>query len=169
MEYMLLIYNDENAWATLPDPERNAIIREYFDLTDEMRDGGVHITGAPLQPTTAGSTVRIRDGEQLITDGPFAETKEQLGGYFLIEADSDEEARAWAGKIPAARYGSIEVGQCWRLVRRLQRGSRGVGTALGRGAVPTVSSKAEGSGRVTLAVSPGGPQGRKCSASSTQP
>ena len=109
MEYMLLIYNDENAWATLPDPERNSIIREYFDLTDEMRDHGVYITGAPLQPTTASSTVRIRDDEQLITDGPFAETKEQLGGYFLIEVDSDEEARAWAGKIPAARYGSIEV------------------------------------------------------------
>jgi hypothetical protein len=109
MEYMLLIYNDENAWATLPDPERNSIIREYFDLTDEMRDHGVYITGAPLQPTTAGSTVRIRDDEQLVTDGPFAETKEQLGGYFLIEADSDEEARAWAVKIPAARYGSIEV------------------------------------------------------------
>jgi hypothetical protein len=109
MEYMLLIYNDENAWATLPDPERNSIIREYFDLTDEMRDHGVYITGAPLQPTTAGSTVRIRDDEQLVTDGPFAETKEQLGGYFLIEADSDEEARAWAAKIPAARYGSIEV------------------------------------------------------------
>ena len=109
MEYMLLIYNDENAWASLPDSERNSIIREYFDLTGEMRDHGVYITGAPLQPTTAGSTVRIRDDEQLVTDGPFAETKEQLGGYFLIEADSDEEARAWAAKIPAARYGSIEV------------------------------------------------------------
>jgi hypothetical protein len=67
------------------------------------------VTGAPLQPTTTGSTVRIRDDEQLVTDGPFAETKEQLGGFFLIEADSDEEARGWAGRIPAARYGSIEV------------------------------------------------------------
>ena len=108
-EYMLLIYSDEKAWSGLPDPERNAIIREYFALTSEMRDHGVYITGAPLQRTTTGSTVRIRDDEQLVTDGPFAETKEQLGGYFLIEADSDEEARAWAGRIPAARYGSIEV------------------------------------------------------------
>ena len=74
-----------------------------------MRDHGVYITGAPLEPTTAGTTVRIRDDEQFVADGPFAETKEQLGGYFLIEADSDEEARAWAAKIPAVRYGSVEV------------------------------------------------------------
>ena len=109
MEYMLLIYNHENAWASLPDSERNSILLEYVDLTEEMRDHGVYITGAPLEPTTAGTTVRIRDDEQFVADGPFAETKEQLGGYFLIEADSDEEARAWAAKIPAVRYGSVEV------------------------------------------------------------
>jgi hypothetical protein len=109
MEYMLLIYDNEQKWEKLPDEERNAIIREYFALTNEMRDHGIYITGAPLRPTMTASTVRIRDDEQLVTDGPFAETKEQLAGYFLIEAESDEEARAWAAKIPAARYGSIEV------------------------------------------------------------
>jgi hypothetical protein len=109
MEYMLLIYTDEKRWASLADDERNAIIGEYYALTNELRDHGSYVTGAPLQPTTTASTVRIRDEERFVTDGPFAETKEQLGGYFLIEADSDDEAHAWAAKIPAARYGSVEV------------------------------------------------------------
>jgi hypothetical protein len=109
MEYMLLIYTDEQAWASLPDDERKTIIGEYFALTDEMRNHGIYVTGAPLMPTTTASTVRVRDDEQLVTDGPFAETKEQLGGYFLIEVESNDEARTWAAKIPAARYGSIEV------------------------------------------------------------
>jgi hypothetical protein len=109
VEYMLLIYTNEHEWANLPDDERNAIIRQYFGLTNEMRDHGVYITGAPLQPTATATTVRIREDEHLVTDGPFAETKEQLGGYFLIEADSDQEAQEWAAKIPAVRYGSIEV------------------------------------------------------------
>jgi hypothetical protein len=109
MEFMLLIYTDEKRWAALPEDERNAIKGEYFALTEEMRDHGVYVTGAPLESTASASSVRIRDDEQLVTDGPFAETKEQLGGYFLIEAGSDGEARAWAAKIPAARYGTIEV------------------------------------------------------------
>ncbi|HEX6701773.1 MAG TPA: YciI family protein, partial [Gaiellaceae bacterium] len=109
MQYMLLIYNDERAWASLAEDERSAIVREYFALTDELREHGAYVAGAPLQPTTAARTIRVRDGEQLATDGPFTETKEQLGGYYLIDAESDDEAAAWAAKIPAARYGSIEV------------------------------------------------------------
>jgi hypothetical protein len=109
MEYLLFIYDDEKAWATLSDQERNAVIREYSALTNEMRDYCVYVMGAPLQPTTTASTVRIRDDEQLVTEGRSAETNEQLGGYFLIEAESEEEARAWAAKVPAARYGSVEV------------------------------------------------------------
>jgi hypothetical protein len=109
MQYMLLIYNDETAWASLSEEERAPILQEYFALTDELREQGSYVAGAPLQPTGTASTVRIRDQEQLVTDGPFAETKEQLGGYFLIDAESDDEAREWAAKIPAARYGSIEV------------------------------------------------------------
>jgi hypothetical protein len=109
MEYMLLIFSNEQEWASMPEGERNALIGEYFALTDEMRDHGVYITGAPLKPTTTASTVRIRDDEQLVTDGPYVETKEQLGGYFIVEVDSDDEARAWAAKIPAARYGVVEV------------------------------------------------------------
>ena len=109
MQYMLLIYNDEQAWARLSDEERNGFIREYFGLTNELREKGSYVNGAPLQPTATAITMRIRDDEQLVTDGPFAETKEQLGGFFLVEADSLDEALAWAAKIPAARYGSVEV------------------------------------------------------------
>jgi hypothetical protein len=109
MQYMLLLYNDEVAWAALSEDERTAIRREYFALTDELQENGAYVAAAPLQPTTTSATVRIRHGEHLVTDGPFAETKEQLGGYFLIDVDSDDEARAWAAKAPAARYGSVEV------------------------------------------------------------
>src|SRR3982751_3107485 len=109
MHYMLLIYNDERAWASLAEDERNAIVQEYFALTNELHEHGAYVAGAPLQPTTTATTVRLRDGEQLSTDGPFAETKEQLGGYYLIEAESIDEAIAHAAKIPSARLGSIEV------------------------------------------------------------
>jgi hypothetical protein len=109
MQYMLLTYTDEQAWAALAEDERGAIVREYFALTAELQAAGAYVAGAPLQATDTASTIRVRDGDQLVTDGPFAETKEQLGGYFLIDVDSDDEAREWAAKIPAARYGSIEV------------------------------------------------------------
>jgi hypothetical protein len=109
VEYMLLIYTDEEAWTRLSDEERAPIIQEYFALTNELREKGRYVAGSPLQPTASANTVRIRDGERVVTDGPFAETKEQLGGYFLVDAESVEEALEWAAKIPAARYGSIEV------------------------------------------------------------
>jgi hypothetical protein len=108
-QYLLLIYDDEKAWASMPEEERSGIIREYFALTGELREKGSYVGGAPLHPTSTATTVRIRDGEQVVTDGPFAETKEQLGGYFLIDADSVDEALEAAARIPAARYGSIEV------------------------------------------------------------
>jgi hypothetical protein len=106
---MLLIYSDEEAWARMSDEERHPIIEEYFALSNELREKGRYVAGAPLQSTATANTVRIRDDERVVTDGPFAETKEQLGGYFLVEADSVEEALDWAAKIPAAHYGSIEV------------------------------------------------------------
>src|SRR5207237_2321103 len=109
MQYLLLIYNDEQAWASRPEDERDAIVRQYLELAQELRERGSYLGGAPLRPTTTATTVRVRDGEQVVTDGPFAETKEQLGGFFLIEAGSAEEAAAWAAKVPAARYGAIEV------------------------------------------------------------
>jgi hypothetical protein len=109
MQYLLLLYRDEQSWADLPPEERDVIVREYYALTAEMRDRGVYETGAPLRPTTTATTVRVRDDELVVTDGPFAETKEQLGGFFLIEVDSVAEAQSWAAKVPVARHGSVEV------------------------------------------------------------
>ena len=109
MEYLLLIYHDEERWANRPEEERRAIVAEYFALTSELREKGRYVGGERLDASSTAATVRVRDGEQVVTDGPFTETKEQLGGFFRIEADSLEEELEWAAKIPAARYGSIEV------------------------------------------------------------
>ena len=109
MQYMLLIYTDEQIWASVSDEERREIVGEYYALRDELQDEDRFVAGAPLESVTTASSVRVKDGKPIITDGPFAETKEQLGGYFLIEADSPDEAQRWAAKIPAARYGTVEV------------------------------------------------------------
>jgi hypothetical protein len=109
MQYMLLIYDDEQAWANMPEAERNGVYGEYGAFTNELREQGALVAAGQLEPTAAATTTRVRKGDQLVTDGPFAETKEQLGGYYLIEAESLDEALEWAAKIPSARYGSIEV------------------------------------------------------------
>jgi hypothetical protein len=109
MQYMLLIYNDEAAWENVSREEGEKITGEYFAYTNELREAGAFVAGDPLQPTRTATTVRVRDDEQLVTDGPFAETKEQLGGYYIIEAESLDEAIEWAAKIPGSRSGSIEV------------------------------------------------------------
>jgi hypothetical protein len=109
MQYMLLIYDDEQAWAGLSEDERNGLYAEYGAFTNEVRERGVLVGADQLQPTSAATTVRVRKGDQLVTDGPFAETKEQLGGYYLVDVESLDEALEWAAKLPSARYGSIEV------------------------------------------------------------
>ena len=109
MQYMLLIYSQEDDWAKLSDDERGRWMKDYGDYTEELRSAGAMVAGDALQPTSNATTVRVRDGEALITDGPFAETKEQLGGYYLIEADTLDEATAWAAKLPGSRHGSVEV------------------------------------------------------------
>jgi hypothetical protein len=109
MQYMLLIYDDEVQWEQLDDDERQGIIGEYFAYTNELRERGAYVAGDPLQPTRTATTVRVRNDEQIVTDGPFAETKEQLGGYYIVEAESLDEAIEWAAKIPSSRLGSIEV------------------------------------------------------------
>ncbi len=109
MQYMLLIYDDEKQWAEMPEERGRELMGEYFAYTEELRQAGAFIAGDPLQPTSTATTVRVAAGETLTTDGPFAETKEQLGGYYLVDVDSEEEALEWAAKIPSARYGTIEV------------------------------------------------------------
>jgi hypothetical protein len=109
MQYLLLFYRDDQWRAGLSDDELAALNQEYMALHDEMVASGVYVAAAPLRPTETATTVRVRDEEMIVTDGPFAETKEQLGGFFLIDVDSVDEARAWAARVPAARTGSIEV------------------------------------------------------------
>jgi hypothetical protein len=107
--YMLLIYDDPSAWQSMSEEQQNAVMGEYFAYTQELRDAGAFVAGDALQPTATAKSVRLRDGETLTTDGPFAETKETLGGYYLIDVETDEEAQEWAAKIPSARFGTVEV------------------------------------------------------------
>ena len=107
MQYLLLIYDDEKRWTQLGKPDYGSELQEYRAFGKEFAKA---IQGGnALQPTATAKTVRVRDGKPLATDGPFAETKEQLGGYYLVEASSADEAIGIAAKIPGARYGSIEV------------------------------------------------------------
>lgn len=109
MQYLLLIHDDEAAWGRMSDEERERMSAEYFAFTQELKDAGVHVAGDALHSANEAVSVRVRDGETLVTDGPFAETREQLGGYYLVDVESAEDAAAWAAKIPSARIGTIEV------------------------------------------------------------
>lgn len=109
MKYMLLIYHDEQQFIGLTEDERQEIYREYRALREELTSNGKFVTGSQLQPASSARTITVRDGKQMATDGPFAETKEQLGGYFLIEAKTIREAEEIAAKIPSARTGKVEV------------------------------------------------------------
>ena len=106
MKYMLLIYTDEEAWT---DEERQHCYAESTELTHELNDRGQYISANPLQPVAAATSVRVRNGKPIMTDGPFAETREQLGGYFLVEAKDLNEALSIAARIPGARKGTVEV------------------------------------------------------------
>jgi len=109
MQYMLLIYSQESGWENLSDEAQATTMKAYRDFTEELRGAGAMVAGDRLQPIANATTVRVRDGEQLVTDGPYAETKEQLGGYYLIEADSLDDAIEWATKLPGSHHGSVEV------------------------------------------------------------
>jgi len=109
MKYMLLIYEEEKAWERMPEAERNAIFGQYMSFTEDIKKKGQYVAGDALQPTQTATTVRLRQNKTLKTDGPFAETKEQLGGYYIVEAKNLDEAIAIASRIPAAAMGSIEV------------------------------------------------------------
>jgi hypothetical protein len=111
MKYMLLIYDDEKIWAAMPEAERQKIFGEYMQFSKDVQESGHYKSGAPLQPTSKATSVKVRNGKRLVTDGPFAETREQLGGYYLVEAkDSGRSHRhrregsvgkAWHDRDPA--------------------------------------------------------------------
>ena len=113
MRYMCLIYGDEAARPAEGSPESGQIMGEYYAYGDQISKAGVFKSGEALLPVATATTVRVRDGKTMTTDGPFAETKEQLGGYYLLDCKDLDEAIAWAAKIPDARNGSVEVRPVW--------------------------------------------------------
>ena len=115
MQYMLLIYGNESAMQSRPKEEMGQVMGAYQAYTEAMQQAGVFKEGAPLQPSATATTVRIADGKAQVLDGPYAETKEQLGGYYLIEAPDLDTALAWAGRCPGASYGSVEVRPVWAM------------------------------------------------------
>ena len=106
MKYMLLIYTDEKAWT---DNEREHCYAESTELTHELNARGQYVSANPLQPVATATSVRVHSGKPVVTDGPFAETREQLGGYFLVDAKDLNEAIAIAARVPGARKGTVEV------------------------------------------------------------
>ena len=109
MKYMLLIYDREQDWGNMSEAEQGAIYGEYMKFGKDIQESGNYLAGAQLHPVASATSVRIREDEQLVTDGPFAETHEQLGGYYLIEAKDLDEATAIAARVPSARLGTVEI------------------------------------------------------------
>jgi len=109
MKYLCLIYENEKNWETMPQSDAEAIMKEYFAFTEDIRKNGKYVAGDAVQPTPTATTVLVRNGKIATTDGPFVETKEQLGGFYLIDAKDLNDAIQVAARIPSARLGSIEV------------------------------------------------------------
>ena len=109
MKYMLLIYHDENSFMSVTEAERQEMYLDYRKLREELTAKGKFLDGSQLQPAMNANTIRVRNGRSMTTDGPFAETREQIGGFFLIEAKDLDEANNIASRIPSARMGAIEI------------------------------------------------------------
>ena len=109
MQYMLLIYSPPDAWTSIPPEQQKAIYEAYGAFSMELEASGKMVAGDALQGLETATSVRVRDGETLTTDGPFAETKEVLGGYYLIDVETIDEALEWAAKLPGSWYGTVEV------------------------------------------------------------
>ena len=109
MKYLCMIYDDESKWEKMSKAETDTWMGEYNAFTESIKKSGNYVGGEALQPTATATTVRVRNGKVASTDGPFVETKEQLGGYYLVEAKDLNEAIAIAARIPSARLGGIEV------------------------------------------------------------
>jgi hypothetical protein len=109
VKYMLTIYRDENRFEGLGPEEAKQALDAYSAFGREVEAAGAFLSGEGLQPTATATTVQVRDGERIVSDGPFSETKEQLGGYYLLECKDLDEAIEWAAKIPGAKHGTVEV------------------------------------------------------------
>jgi hypothetical protein len=109
MKFMLLVHHDEAAFDKLGETTKREMLTESVDLTHRLHANGQYLSASPLQPTATATIVRVRDGKHFVTDGPFIETREQIAGYFLIEAKDLDEAIAIATRVPGARFGTVEV------------------------------------------------------------
>ena len=109
MQYLLLIYSNETEYANVPPEVRSENMGEWLAYTKAIRDSGQYVGADPLEPTSTATSVRVRDGQRVFTDGPFAETTEQLGGYYLVDVPDKAAALEWAARCPGARNGTIEV------------------------------------------------------------
>jgi hypothetical protein len=109
MKYLCTIYGEESQWSEATPEQMSEVLAAYTAFGEEAGQAGVILGGEGLEPTSSATTVRVRDGERVLSDGPFAETKEQLGGFYLLECESLDEAIDWAAKIPGASTGSVEV------------------------------------------------------------
>jgi len=107
MQYIMLIYGDNN--AKMSEQEQGDLMKDYFAFTNEVKTKELFVAGEPLEAVTTATTVRVRDGKALTTDGPFAETKETLGGFYILDCENLDQAIEYAAKIPTAKHGSIEV------------------------------------------------------------
>lgn len=108
-QYALLIYDNESLWPNMSEADQKKLMDDYWAYSEELQKAKAFIAGEALQPTQTATSVQVRDGKTLTTDGPFAETKEQLGGFYIVDAKDLDEAHKWAAKIPSARFGTIEV------------------------------------------------------------
>jgi hypothetical protein len=115
VRYLLLIYSDEKTFTQMPEKDLEGLMGEFHAFTTSVKESGAHLASQRLRPVSTATSVRVRGGKKLVTDGPFAETKEQLGGFYMIEAKDLDEAVAWASRIPGARYGTIEVRPIWEM------------------------------------------------------
>lgn len=113
MQYLCLIYTSEEEDAKMSPEEQDANMGAYYAFTAAVREAGVMAGGEALHPTSAATTVRVRNGQTTTIDGPFAETKEQLGGYYMLNCENLDQAIEWAAKIPGAAHGSIEIRPVW--------------------------------------------------------
>lgn len=113
MQYMLLIYGEERMAESMPREQMTEVVNAYMAYTEALRDTKVLVASNRLRPTSAATSLRTPDGQIQVLDGPFAETKEQLGGYYLIDVPDLDAALSWAKRCPAARYGTVEVRPIW--------------------------------------------------------
>ncbi len=115
MQYMLMIYSDEGAWERMPATEVQEVMGAFGAYTSAMREAGVLTAGDRLRPVTMATTVRIKGGKTEVLNGPFAESREQLGGYYIIDVPDLDQALTWAARCPGAAYGAVEVRPIWAM------------------------------------------------------